>query len=70
MKLNEWNSNNKDRLEQMYKGRTIRIEDMNGEPQYTGKTGIVMYVDDIGQLHGTWGGCAIIPGEDEFTVLD
>jgi hypothetical protein len=50
-------------------GKKIRIIDMKGEPQYTGKTGIVTSVDDAGQIHGTWGGCALIPGTDAFTVL-
>ena len=50
-------------------GKTIRIEYMDGEPQYSGKTGVVEFVDDIGQLHGTWGGCAIIPGTDHYSVL-
>lgn len=50
-------------------GDTIRIIHMNGEPQYTGKTGQIEFIDDAGQIHGTWGGCAIIPEEDEFEVL-
>jgi len=44
-------------------GDKIEIIEMKGEPQYTGKTGEVKYIDDIGQLHGTWGGCAIIKGD-------
>lgn len=31
--------------------------------------GIVTYVDDAGQLHGTWGGLAAIPGEDSITII-
>jgi len=50
-------------------GKTIRIDAMAGEPQYSGKVGTVEYVDDEGQLHGTWGGAAVIPGEDLYTVL-
>ena len=50
-------------------GKKIRIIDMRGEPQYNGKVGIVDYVDDIGQLHGTWGGLAVVPEEDDFEVL-
>lgn len=42
---------------------------MVGEPQYTGKTGVVNYVDDAGQLHGTWGGCAIQPENDTFRII-
>ena len=51
-------------------GKRIRIDYMDGEPQYAGMVGTVEYVDDACQLHGTWGGCAVIPGEDLYTVLD
>lgn len=34
-------------------GDTIRIEYMDGEPQYTGREGVVRSIDDMGQLHGT-----------------
>lgn len=50
-------------------GDFIRILCMRGEPQYTGKTGRVTVVDSIGQLHGTWGGLAVIPGEDEYEIV-
>jgi len=50
-------------------GDTIKIISMKGEPSYEGKTGVVEFIDDIGQIHGTWGGCAIIPEEDKFKVL-
>lgn len=50
-------------------GKKIRIIDMNGEPHYEGKTGTVEYVDSMGQLHGTWGGCALIPGVDDYEVI-
>lgn len=50
-------------------GDKIRIIFMNGEPQYSGKTGIVEHIDDIGQIHGSWGGCALIPGTDEFEII-
>ena len=35
---------------------------------YIGKTGIVEFIDDIGQLHGTWGSLGILH-EDEYEVL-
>lgn len=55
----------------MYKeGMTIRINHMEGEPQYTGKTGTIDHVDDLGQLHGSWGGCALIPGTDDFEIIE
>ena len=50
-------------------GDKIRIIFMNGEPKYSGKIGIVEHVDDIGQIHGSWGGCALIPGTDEFEII-
>ena len=51
-------------------GKTIRIDEMAGEPQYAGKMGKVEFVDDIGQMHGTWGGCAVVPGSDRFTIIE
>ena len=50
-------------------GDKIEIIYMQGEPQYTGKIGIITSIDDIGQLHGTWGGLAVIPGEDSYRVI-
>lgn len=52
-------------------GKTIKIIYMEGEPQYTGKQGVVTYVDDAGQIHGTWGGCALCSEYgDEFIVVE
>ncbi len=53
-----------------YIGKKIRIINMEGEPQYSGKEGIVNFVDDMGQLHGTWGGCAILPESDTFNIIE
>jgi hypothetical protein len=50
----------------MQKGTIVKIEYMSGEPAYAGRIGTVECIDDMGQLHGTWGGCALIPGEDFF----
>ena len=50
-------------------GDTIRIIYMEGEPQYTDKVGMVLFIDDIGQIHGTWGGCAIIPETDTYEII-
>lgn len=39
-------------------GDKIKILRLCGEPinsPYHGKEGIIKYIDDIGQLHGTWG---------------
>lgn len=50
-------------------GDKIKIISMFSEPQYTGKEGEVTHIDDIGQIHGTWGGCALIPKYDNFVVI-
>ena len=51
-------------------GDTIRINHLEGEDnRYDGKTGKVELIDGIGQLHGSWGGLAVIPEEDEFIVI-
>ena len=50
-------------------GDKIEIIYMSGEPQYTGKIGFVTKIDDMGQIHGTWGGCALIPDDDEFRII-
>lgn len=55
----------------MYKvGMKIRIVNMKGEPQYNGKIGIINYIDGMGQLHGTWGGLAVIPSDDIIQILE
>lgn len=50
-------------------GDTLRIDYMEGEPQYSGKVGTVEFIDGIGQIHGTWGGCAVVPSIDSYTIL-
>ena len=53
--------------------RIVKMDDANGtDYQATalnGKEGVVELIDDSGQLHGTWGGLAVIPGLDRFEVL-
>lgn len=44
-------------------GRDLRVKD------YNGRKGVVKHIDSMGQLHGTWGGLAIIPNIDEVEVL-
>ena len=41
---------------------------MSGEPNYTGKIGVVEHIDDAGQIWFGYG-CAIIPTVDEFEIL-
>lgn len=50
-------------------GDLLKIVCMDGEPKYNGKTGFVEHIDDAGQIHGTWGGCALIPEFDDFIVI-
>ena len=50
-------------------GDRIKIIHMEGEPQYTNREGVVTHIDDAGQIHGTWGGCAIIPEVDTYIIL-
>ena len=50
-------------------GDTIKIISMKDEPHYTNRVGVVTHIDDAGQIHGTWGGCAIIPGLDTFVII-
>ena len=49
-------------------GDTIKIIDMSGEPRYCGRVGVVTSIDSMGQLHGSWGGLAVIPGSDVYLV--
>jgi hypothetical protein len=55
-------------------GKKIRIIDMSGEWHYTGKEGVVKSISGGGviphQLHGTWGGLAVIPGTDTYEVIE
>ena len=52
-------------------GMNIRIVHLDGEDDaFDGKEGKIVYVDSLGQLHGTWGGLAIIPEVDDFKVLE
>ena len=51
-------------------GDVIKIISMQGEPDYTGRSGIVTRIDSLGQFHGTWGGLAIIPEEDTFQIIN
>ena len=51
-------------------GDTICIDNMEGEPSYSGRTGEITGIDDMGQLHGTWGGLAVIPGADSYHVVE
>ena len=51
-------------------GDRIKIIHMEGEPHYKDREGVVTHIDDAGQIHGTWGGCAVITEVDDFIILD
>ena len=51
-------------------GDTIKIISMKDEPHYTNRVGVVTHIDDAEQIHGTWGGCALIPEIDTFVILN
>ena len=55
----------------VHEGDTIRITKLDDpyDHTYAGREGVVEHIDDSGQLHGTWGGLAVVPGEDGFTVI-
>ena len=51
-------------------GDRIKIINMESGPHYKDREGVVTHIDDAGQIHGTWGGCAIVPEVDKFIILD
>lgn len=40
-------------------GDIIHIYHMFGESEYKDREGAVKYIDDMNQIHGTWGGLAL-----------
>jgi len=56
-------------MEKIKIGDTIKIIKMDGEPQYTNRESVVTRIDDAGQIHGTWGGCAVIPEVDTYIIV-
>lgn len=50
-------------------GDTIRIIKMNNEWHYDGRVGIVVYIDGLDQLHGTWGDLAINLDVDVIQII-
>lgn len=49
--------------------RIIRMEDELQGDNYVGREGVIEFIDSMGQLHGTWGGLAIIPEVDIVQIL-
>lgn len=56
-------------MEKVKIGDLIKVIKMEGEPDYSNRVGTVTAIDGICQLHGTWGGLAIIPEKDTYQVL-
>ena len=54
--------------------RIVKMDDANGTDyqasRMNGKEGVIELIDDAGQLHGTWGGLAVIPGIDMYEVIE
>ena len=50
-------------------GDKIKIIDMVNEPHYKDREGVVTHIDDAGQIHGTGGGCAVIPEVDTYIIV-
>ena len=54
-------------------GDKIRIINMDGEPQYAGREGVIKQigVDPYGDeyWHGTWGGCSVYPKVDTVEFI-
>ena len=56
-------------LENKYLGKKVHV--IIDDPYHSiDAIGIVDSVDDIGQLHGTWGGLAAVPGKDTIELLE
>lgn len=51
-------------------GHKIQIIYMRGEPHYQGRVGEIEIIDCAGQLHGTWGECALIPEIDKYEIIE
>ena len=51
-------------------GDFIVINKMEGEPSYSGKSGVVEHIDSIGQLHGTCGGLAVNLDFDTIQIIE
>lgn len=49
--------------------RIIKMCDELSDIEYEGREGVIKYIDSMGQLHGTWGGLAIIPEVDVVQIL-
>lgn len=55
-------------------GDKIRILSMDGEPEYSGREGVVQRIsrDPYGdiELRGTWGGLSVYIDKDNFEIIE
>lgn len=49
--------------------RINKLYDPYSPVSYEGREGVIESIDSLGQLHGTWGGLAVIPEIDEFIII-
>lgn len=56
-------------LRKQYVGKKVHVI-INNPYHHIDAWGVVEHVDDAGQLHGTWGGLAAIPGKDYISLED
>lgn len=50
-------------------GDRIHIYTMFGESEYSGREGVVKIIDDMDQIHGSWGGLALL-FTDDWEILE
>lgn len=55
--------------DQVKPGDIIHINIMFGEPQYNGREGVVKCIDDANQIHGSWGGLALL-FDDDWEIIE
>jgi hypothetical protein len=56
------------RKEDVQPGDVIHIYHMFGESEYAGREGVVRYIDDMNQIHGSWGGLAL-QFDDDWEII-
>lgn len=49
-------------------GDIIHIYHMWGESQYKDREGVVKHIDDMNQIHGSWGGLAL-HFDDDWEII-
>ena len=56
-------------LREKYEGKKVHVV-IDDPYHFVSKDGVVTHVDDAGHIHGTWGGLAVIPGEDSIKIIE